>query len=102
MEIKIDFERGTDPYIYRDALHFTQDQFHSLTPEEIEAMKDQRYNTWYELVTNPPIVNDDPEVISSPPEELVIEGEPYRILQGIPASGAKLIEVNNIWYYRVG
>lgn len=101
MEIKIDFERGTDPYIYKDALWFTQEQFDSLTQEQIETMKDERYNNWYELVTNPPVTNDNPEVISSPQEELTIEGEVYRILNGTPASGAKLVEINNIWYYRV-
>jgi len=100
MDIKIDFERGTDPYLYRDALYFTLEQFDALTQEQIEEMKDERYNKWYEYVTNPPpvaeTIRDD-----SPKEEIYIEGETYRILQGVPASGAKLIEANNTWYYRV-
>lgn len=100
MEIKIDFERGTDPYIYKDALWFTQEHFDSLTQEQIEDMKDQRYNTWYDMVVNPPVV-DTPEVISAHQEEIVIQGETYRILQGTPASGAKLLEINNTWYYKV-
>ena len=101
MDIKIDFERGTDPYLYKDALWFTQEQFESLTQEQIEAMKDERYNNWYELVTNPPVINEDSNVLSSPQEEITIEGELYRILQGTPTSGAKIVEVNNTWYYRV-
>ena len=100
MDIKIDFERGADPYLYRDALYFTLEQFDALTQEQIEEMKDERYNNWYNYVTNPPVSNE-PAVGNSPQEELVIAGEAYRILQGIPASGAKLIEVNNTWYYRV-
>jgi len=100
MDIKIDFERGTDPYLYRDALYFTLEQFDALTQEQIEEMKDERYNRWYEYVTNPP-VSTEPAIDNSPKDELVIAGETYRILQGVPASGAKLIEVNNTWYYRV-
>jgi hypothetical protein len=50
--IQIIFERGTDPYLFRDALWLPED--HTLTEAEIEQMKEDRYNAWYLLVTNPP------------------------------------------------
>jgi hypothetical protein len=49
--IQIIFERGTDPYLFRDAIWLPED--HTLTEAEIEQMKDARYNAWYQLVTNP-------------------------------------------------
>jgi len=30
------------------------DQYNTLTPDEIAAMKQQRYDKWYAIVTNPP------------------------------------------------
>lgn len=61
--IKIDFERGQDPWLYRDALHLTPEQHAAMTPEEIEAMKDARYQAWYAMVTNPPPPEPAPEYI---------------------------------------
>jgi len=57
--IQIIFERGEDPYLFRDALYLPED--HSFTNAEIEQMKDDRYKAWYDLVTRPPMP-DDPEV----------------------------------------
>lgn len=51
--IKIDFEiKG-----FRDALHLADD--HGLTDAEIEAMKQARYNKWFDFITNPPLVVDE-------------------------------------------
>jgi hypothetical protein len=52
--IQIIFERGEDPYTFRDALYLPED--HTFTDAEIEKIKDDRYNAWYQLVTNPPEV----------------------------------------------
>jgi len=52
--IKIDFEING----FRDALHLADN--HGLTDAEIEAMKQARYDKWYEYVTNPPVVVDEP------------------------------------------
>lgn len=46
--IKIDFEKGEEPMIYRDAIYLPPD--HTLTDAEIEAMKQQRYDNWIALV----------------------------------------------------
>jgi hypothetical protein len=53
--IKIDFEKSDESglNIYRDALFLPED--HSFTDEEIEAMKQQRFDNWYSIVTAPPI-----------------------------------------------
>jgi len=52
--IKIDFEING----FRDALHLADN--HGLTDVEIDAMKQARYDKWYEYVTNPPVVVDEP------------------------------------------
>lgn len=46
--IKIDFERGEEPMIFRDALYLPDD--HTMTDVEIEALKQQRYENWIALV----------------------------------------------------
>lgn len=47
--MKIDFEFDTQYGMYRDALHLPDDQ--TFTEAEIEAMKQQRFDNWYALVT---------------------------------------------------
>lgn len=51
--IKIDFEING----FRDALHLADD--HGLTDAEIEAMKQARYDRWFDFITNPPPVVDE-------------------------------------------
>lgn len=43
---------------FSDALHLPDD--HSFSEAEIEAMKQARYNKWYEFITNPPVVVNEP------------------------------------------
>jgi hypothetical protein len=50
-----DFEIGTEPYILKDALVMRVSDYDALTPEEIAAMKQARYDNWYSIVTAPPV-----------------------------------------------
>lgn len=56
--IKIDFEITDGTYVYRDALYLPED--HVLTNEEIEAIKQARFNRWIAAITAP--VEDSPAV----------------------------------------
>jgi len=49
--ITIDFEILQDGYNFKDAI-VLQDN-HTFTPEEIEAMKQERFDNWYAIVTAP-------------------------------------------------
>lgn len=49
--IKIDFEKTDGTYTFRDALHFEDD--HAFSEEEIEAMKQARFDNWVALITAP-------------------------------------------------
>jgi hypothetical protein len=51
--IKIDFIING----FSGALHLADD--HGLTEAEIEAMKQARYDKWYDYITNPPPVVDE-------------------------------------------
>ena len=42
---------------FSDALHLADD--HGMTDAEIEAMKQARYDKWYDYITNPPPVVDE-------------------------------------------
>ena len=48
------FQIGESPWIFNDAIVMPADQYNALTPDEIAAMKQQRYDKWYAIVTNPP------------------------------------------------
>jgi hypothetical protein len=50
--MKIDFEFESNYGVYRDALYL--DDNHSLTEQDIEAMKLERFNNWVYAVENPP------------------------------------------------
>ena len=60
--IQIIFERGEDPYLYRDAIYLPED--HTFTDADIEKMKDDRYAAWYDHVMNPPPPVEAQEPIS--------------------------------------
>jgi hypothetical protein len=38
---------------YTDALHFTQEEYAALTPEQIDAMAQARFDNWKAIVTAP-------------------------------------------------
>ena len=50
---KIEFERSRNGLTLRDSLSLTQEEFDALTPEQIEAIKDARFEAWYAAVTAP-------------------------------------------------
>ncbi len=99
--MKIDFEFETKHGKYRDALHLPDD--HTFTEVEIQAMKQQRLDNWINILENPPPILEFPELNpeTENPNTIDIAGETYTKLEGTPTSGAKLIEVNGVWYYKV-
>lgn len=89
--IKIDFEFQTPHGKFADALHLPEN--HGLSEAEIQAMKEQRRDNWIAIVTAPTV--EQPETTKE------IGGEVYQKLEGVPPSGAKLVEVEGVWYYKV-
>ena len=49
--ISIDFEMSKDGYTFKDAIVLPDD--HKLSEEDIEAIKQKRFDDWYALVTAP-------------------------------------------------
>lgn len=62
--IKIDFTISDSRFSYTDALYLPTD--HTYTEEEIQAMKQERFDKWVDLITNPP----PPPPVVEPPEEV--------------------------------
>lgn len=89
--IKIDFSFDTPHGKFADALHLPDD--HGFTEAEIEAMKEQRRDNWIAVVTATPA--PEPETTKE------IAGEMYQKLDGVPPAGAKLVEIDGVWYYKV-
>lgn len=73
--VKIDFEANTQYGLFRDALHLPDD--HGLSDAEIEAMKQQRVDSWVALVT---------EASNAPPTD-VIEPAPVDTVETPPDPG---------------
>lgn len=97
--MKIDFEFNTAYGVFRDALHLPDD--HGFSEAEIQTMKEQRKNNWIAVVTAPPVETPVEEAGIQAADTVEIAGETYQRLDGVPPSGAKLIEANGIWYYKV-
>lgn len=89
--IKIDFEFDTKHGVFRDALHLPEN--HGMTDAQIQAMKEQRRDNWIAIVEAPSV--------EAPVSTVEVAGETYEKLEGVPPSGAKLIEVEGIWYFKV-
>lgn len=54
---------------FSDALNMSQEEYESLTQEQIDAMKQARFDAWLEFLANPPIPDEPPE------EDLLLEKE---------------------------
>jgi hypothetical protein len=78
--IKIDFEKTSDDglMVYRDAIYLEDD--HALTDADIEAIKQQRFDRWYALITNPPepVVEDVQSDVIPAVLEPVVEDIPVQ------------------------
>jgi hypothetical protein len=51
--VKIDFEFDSPYGVFRDAIHLPDD--HGLTDDQIQAMKQQRFDNWLAIVNPPPV-----------------------------------------------
>ena len=98
--MKIDFEFNTPNGVFRDAIHLPED--HTFTEAEIEAMKIARRDNWLAIINAPPSeIDDAAEAIANDGNTIEIAGETYQKLDGVPNAGAKLIEANSIWYFKI-
>ena len=52
--VKINFTKSNEKYSFSDALHFTQEEYSAFTEEEIENIKQQRFDNWYAIITYVP------------------------------------------------
>jgi hypothetical protein len=50
-----EFEIGEEPHVLKDALVMMPDAYALLTPDEIAAMKQSRYDNWIAIVTALPV-----------------------------------------------
>lgn len=99
-QVKIDFKKTDGTYTLQDAIYFSKEQYDSMTETDIEAEKTRRFENWLAIITAPPVetpIEPTPQLVDT----IEIAGETYQKLEGVPVSGAKLIEANGIWYYKV-
>ena len=54
--IKIEFEKTDGVYIFRDALVLPDN--HTFTDEQIEDIKEQRFQNWLSIITAPPMEDE--------------------------------------------
>jgi hypothetical protein len=51
--VTINFERTDGTYTLVDAVVLTEAEYNNTTPEQIEAMEQVRWDSWYAIVTAP-------------------------------------------------
>jgi hypothetical protein len=61
-----EFEIGEEPHVLKDALVMRVSDYDALTPDEIAAMKQARYDNWYAIVTAPPVETPVEETPADP------------------------------------
>jgi hypothetical protein len=76
--LTINFEMSQDGYTLKDAIVLPND--HNLTDAEIEALKQQRFDDWYAIVTAP-----QPEYQVDENGELILDenGMPIEVVEVI-------------------
>jgi hypothetical protein len=57
--IRIEFEKKYGEIIFRDAITLPED--HEMTDEQIEAIKQERFDNWVAIITAPPPPGPTPE-----------------------------------------
>lgn len=50
-----EFEIGEEPHVLKDALVMRPSEYEKLTPDDIQAMKQRRYDNWIAIINAPPI-----------------------------------------------
>jgi hypothetical protein len=50
--VQIIFEYEYNSVIFKDALYFTSDEYNSLSQIEIDTLKQERYQSWIDTITN--------------------------------------------------
>jgi hypothetical protein len=61
-----EFEIGEEPHVLKDALVMRVSDYDSLTPDEIIAMKQARYDKWIAIILAPPVEVPVEEVSADP------------------------------------
>lgn len=101
--IQITYEFESDHGTFRDAIYLPED--HTFTDSEIEAMKKDRFDRWYEGVTNPQTPPITPADLASIPQEfqptIKLNGSTYQRFFGAPLDGAEVIQINDHWYVKI-
>jgi len=50
-QVKINFTKSNETYSFSDALHFTKQEYETLTEQDIENLKQKRFDNWYAIIT---------------------------------------------------
>jgi len=58
-----EFEIGDEPYVLKDALIMTLEAHAALSSDELQAMKQARYDRWLALVTAPQVDESPTDVV---------------------------------------
>lgn len=65
VKIQVQFRKTYNGMDYNDALYFTQEEYNSITADEIESMKTQRFEAWKTAITTEPKTNPEEETKES-------------------------------------
>jgi hypothetical protein len=53
-KVQVIFEKTDGTNTFRDALWFSEDEYKAMTPQQISDMQQERYNSWYAIISAMP------------------------------------------------
>lgn len=83
VKIQVRFSKETKHGRYSDSLYFTPEDYETLLPEQLEAMKEERVNRWVTMMDN--------RVVHEPTEEDLLR-EKERLEEELAELNARLGE----------
>lgn len=99
--IKIDFEILMKHGVFKDAIYLPEE--HTYTEQQIEDMKQARYQAWLDHVDTMSSADAPAPLVSGVEDidDVITVGDAtYIVLQGTPPPDAEIIKANNKWYIK--
>lgn len=69
--VSISFSATDDERVLNDAIVIRQSQYDAMTPEDIQAEMQARWDSWIEAITR---ISEESPIVEEPPAEGMIDG----------------------------
>ena len=90
LKYQIQFTIDRDNNHFCDALYFTPEEYNALKPDDIEALKEERYSNWVKVISTPPPEPDPIQVLADTEAQIeALQGQIDSLTLQMPELQAK-------------